>query len=275
MEGMEEENPKFDLKMEKPQIYALLGDWNSFKNYFKKDDHQRAADLIELFNLAGNTAIHIAARSDDPDLIRELLDILPEDSDRRKALRRGNAHKNTLIHQVVISCENLDMVDTLLNYEMEKKLKQPGDKNLLELVNDIGETPVYQAAKHGKLRMLKRMARYVDRMEPHLFRNTDFASILHIAILGHHFDVAMWLLKKEVINKVASAYEEVINEKVEPDENEGNEDEKDDNYRLSCLQLLSRMPSVFRSSNSQAGFVHNLIHDCMYTVLATSLPLSL
>ncbi|KAK4256159.1 hypothetical protein QN277_009063 [Acacia crassicarpa] len=248
--------------MEEPQIYALLGEWNSFKDYFKKDD-QRAADLIEPFNLAGNTAIHIAARTDDPNLIRELLDILPEDSDRRKALREGNAHKNTLIHQVVISCENLDMVNTLLDYEMEKKLKQPGEENLLELVNDIGETPVYRAAKYGRLRMLKRMTRYVDNMEPHLYRNSDFASILHIAIIGHHFDVAMWLSKMEVIKNVVSAYGEDINEKVEPDENEGNESDKDENFRMSCLQLLSKMPSVFRSSNSQAGFVHNLIYDCL------------
>ncbi|KAI9110546.1 hypothetical protein K1719_018412 [Acacia pycnantha] len=74
----------------------------------------------------------------------------------------------------------------------------------------------------------------------------------------------MWLSKKEVIKKVASTYEEGINEKVELDENEGNENERDaKNFRMSCLQLLSRMPSVFRSSNSQAGFVHNLIYDCL------------
>ncbi|KAK4256157.1 hypothetical protein QN277_009061 [Acacia crassicarpa] len=265
MEIREEENPKFDLKMEEPQKYALLGKWNYFKNYFKKDDHQRAADLIEPFNLARKNAIHIAVRSDDPDLIRELLDMLPEDSDRRKALRMGTAHLNTLMHQVVF-CENLDMVETLLNYEMEKKLKQPGDENLLELVNDIGETPVYQAAKHGRLRMLKRMSRYVDSMEPHLYRNSDFASNLHIAIIGLHFDVAMWLSKKEVIKKVASAYVEGINEKVEPDEKEGSENEKDGNFRLSCLQLLSRMPSVFRSSNAQAGIAHNLIYDFSSTI---------
>ncbi|KAI9110643.1 hypothetical protein K1719_018509 [Acacia pycnantha] len=262
MESSEEQKPKFDLKMEEPQKYALLGEWNSFKNYFKKDNQQRVADLIEPFNLARKTAIHIAVRSDDPGLIQELLDMLPDDSDRWKALRVGTAHKNTLMHQVVF-CENLDMVDTLLKYEKKKNLKQPGDKNLLELVNDIGETPVYQAAKHGRLRMLKRMAQHIESMEPHLYRNSDSASILHIAIIGHHFDVAMWLSKKEDIKKVASAYGEGFNEKVESDENEGNENDKDENFRMSCLQLLSRMPSVFRSSNSQAGFVHNLIYDCL------------
>ncbi|XP_028793578.1 uncharacterized protein LOC114749251 [Neltuma alba] len=57
-------------------------------------------------------------------------------------------------------------------------------------------------------------------------------------------DVAKWLSKKEGIEKVASA-DEVIKEK-----------------GLSCLQLLSRMPSAFKSYNSQAG-LHNLIYVCL------------
>ncbi|XP_028764609.1 uncharacterized protein LOC114722684 [Neltuma alba] len=241
----EEENPKLvDPRMEEPQTFALLGKWDYFLNYFR----QKAAadDLIKPFNLAGNTAIHIAARSDNPDLLRKLLDMLEKASidHRREALREVNAHKNTLLHQVAL-CEEVEMVDLVLKYEKDKNLAKPDDENLLELRNDLGETPVYRAAKYGRLRMLKRMAQHVENMEPHFHRTSDFTSILHIAIIGQHFDVAKWLSKKEGIEKVASAYEG-IKEK-----------------GLSCLQLLSRMPSAFKSYNSQAGFVHNLIYVCL------------
>ncbi|XP_054792687.1 uncharacterized protein LOC129298317 isoform X1 [Prosopis cineraria] len=237
-----EKKIKFDPKMERPQEYALHCDWVSFKTFFHNDPKA----LIQTFDLAGNTAIQVATRSDDPDLIRQLLDMLPDDNDRRQALRTGNAHKNTLLHQVIF-CDNLEMVDTVLNYETDKKLKKIDDdeEDLLELLNDLSETPVYRAAKYGRLRMLKHMARLVDDIKKHFHRRQpklDITSILHIAIIGQHFDVALWLSKKEGIEKVAF-------------ENDGN--------RLTCLQLLSRMPSVFRSYNSQSGFIDNLIYTLL------------
>ncbi|XP_054810855.1 uncharacterized protein LOC129312330 [Prosopis cineraria] len=227
-----EKKIKFDPKMETPQEYALYCNWVSFKIFFHKDPKA----LIQTFDLAGNTAIHVSTRSDDPDLIRQLLDMLPDDGDRRQALRMGNAHNNTLLHQVIF-CNNLKMVETVLNSEMDKKLKKTNDDedDLLELLNDLGETPLYRAAKCGRLRMLKHMAGLVDDMKKHFHRRQpklDITSILHIAIIGQHFDVAVWLSKKEGIEKVAF-------------ENDGN--------KLTCLQLLSRMPSVFQSYNSHSS----------------------
>ncbi|XP_054792688.1 uncharacterized protein LOC129298317 isoform X2 [Prosopis cineraria] len=182
-----EKKIKFDPKMERPQEYALHCDWVSFKTFFHNDPKA----LIQTFDLAGNTAIQVATRSDDPDLIRQLLDMLPDDNDRRQALRTGNAHKNTLLHQVIF-CDNLEMVDTVLNYETDKKLKKIDDdeEDLLELLNDLSETPVYRAAKYGRLRMLKHMARLVDDIKKHFHRRQpklDITSILHIAIIGQHF----------------------------------------------------------------------------------------
>ncbi|XP_054814045.1 uncharacterized protein LOC129314590 isoform X2 [Prosopis cineraria] len=182
-----EKKIKFDPKMERPQEYALHCDWVSFKTFF----HNEPKALIQTFDLAGNTAIQVATRSDDPDLIRQLLDMLPDDNDRRQALRTGNAHKNTLLHQVIF-CDNLEMVDTVLNYETDKRLKKIDDDedDLLELLNDLSETPVYRAAKYGRLRMLKHMARLVDDIKKHFHRRQpklDITSILHIAIIGQHF----------------------------------------------------------------------------------------
>ncbi|XP_054814037.1 uncharacterized protein LOC129314583 [Prosopis cineraria] len=194
-----ESRSSVDPKMEEPQKHALGRDWDSFKNFFKTAGEPR--DLIQSFNLGRDTAIHVAARSsDDSGLVRELLDMLPEDSCRWRALREGNAHRNTLLHQVVF-CKQVNMVDAVVEYEMERKLKQDRDENLLELLNDLGETPVYRAAKYGRLSILKRMERYVDDMQKHFYRDSDFTSILHIAIIGQHFDVAVWLMTKKGIRK--------------------------------------------------------------------------
>ena len=59
-------------------------------------------------------------------------------------------------------------------------------QSLLELGNDLGETPIYRAAKYGKLKILKKMANYVVDMEKH-FQRKDGTSILHIAIIGQYF----------------------------------------------------------------------------------------
>lgn len=66
---------------------------------------------------------------------------------RRRALSEGNSHKNMLLHQVVF-CEQVMMVDAVLEYKIEKKLKRDGNENLLELRNDLDETLVNRAAKY-------------------------------------------------------------------------------------------------------------------------------
>ncbi|XP_028786482.1 uncharacterized protein LOC114742375 [Neltuma alba] len=233
--------PKFEQKMKQPQEAALRRDWRAFKNFFQDDP----IALMQTFDLSDNTAIHVAAQSNDPHLIRKLLDMLPQDSDCRGALRTGNVHKNTLLHQV-IHCKNLEMVDTVLNYEEQRRLKLPGDEDLLELPNDLGETPLYRAAKYGKLNMLKHMARFVD-IRRHFYRRPrhedtvpDRTSILHIAIIGQYFEVALWLSRVKGIEEVAVA---------------------NDRNGLTCLQLLARMPSVFRSYDySQMGFLERQIY---------------
>ncbi|KAI4353988.1 hypothetical protein L6164_002902 [Bauhinia variegata] len=229
--------------MEKPQRALQSGDWKSFKRFFEED--KRA--LLETFDLAGNTAIHIAAISNNHQLLKEFLEMLSP-QDRWHALRRKNFLQSILLHSVDTSVETAEVV---LN--CEKELPPPPDDEidpremgekelpLLEIRNLMGETPIYRAAIDGNLKLLKFLTKQVADLEKHFHRNNDKVSILHAAVVAQHFEVALWLLKLDETQLDGTlAYE------------------KDDNG-CTCLQLLSAMPSVFRSG-TQFGIVKQWIY---------------
>ncbi|KAF7845470.1 ankyrin repeat-containing protein ITN1-like [Senna tora] len=234
---------KYKDKMEKPKRHALLKNWAAFKHFFQQDK----AALLEPIDSSENTAIQVAARSNDPQLVIELLEML-QPTHRIFALRKGNAHKNTLLHQLIY-CSNVNMVDALLQYH--QKLTQTDaqaetEVPLLELTNELGETPVYRAAKYGRLDVLNHMATHVPlhHIHNHFPPKIHNTSILHVAIIGQYFEVAMWLISR------VQGMDVLVNEK---DEN-----------GLTCLQLLSQMPSVFRSfSQSRMNFAEWFIYSLL------------
>ena len=177
----------FEDKMKKPQKHARNKNWKSFKKFFEADKK----GLMEPFEFHGNTAIHVAAESNDPKLLTALLEMLSA-SERWRVLRKKNDHQNTLLHEVPY-CSNVKMADVV--FKFEKDLSSPEEKPLLELINDFGETPVFAAAKYGNLRMLKHMAERVVDLEKHFHREEDKISILHVAVLGQYFGVYLCLMK--------------------------------------------------------------------------------
>ncbi|KAJ1428704.1 PGG domain [Sesbania bispinosa] len=234
----------FERKMEKPQRAALEGDWNAFKKFFEQD---RKA-IVEPMDLNKNNALHVATRSNKPQLIAELLDMLPV-HDRWRALRQKSAYKNTILHQAVLYSKNVEIVDMLLRYEKEVPPPPPDQEiddepqekqlPLLEMKNYLGETPLYRAAKVGNLKMLQHMAQRVADLQLHFIRDSDKTPILHAAIITLHLDVAVWLMKVD---------ENLAYEK--------------DDKGLTGLQLLSSMPSVFRS-HSNLGTAKSLIYSLL------------
>ncbi|KAI4353970.1 hypothetical protein L6164_002885 [Bauhinia variegata] len=230
-----------DKKMEIPQRALQSGDWKSFKRFFQED--KRA--LLETFDLTGNTAIHIAAIFNKHQLLNEFLEML-KPRDRWHALRRRNFLQSILLHSVNTSVE---IAEVVLNWE--KELPLPSDDEiepqemeekelpLLESRNLKGETPIYRAAIDGNLKLLKYLTKQVADLEKHFHRNIDKVSILHAAVVAQRF-VALWLLKLDG----TLAYE------------------KDDNG-CTCFQLLSTMPSVFRSG-THYGIVKQRIYDFIY-----------
>ncbi|RDX82502.1 hypothetical protein CR513_36698, partial [Mucuna pruriens] len=237
----------FERKMEKPQRAALKEDWKAFKQFFEENKNA----LLEPMDLDKNTAFHVATRSNKPHLLAELLVMLPI-SDRRSALRQKNACSCTVLHHATLFTDDVQVVDVWLGYEEEEPLA------LLKMKNDLGETPLYMAAKEGNIKMVQHMTNFVRvaaekgiikmvqhmtnfvrEFQFHCIRDSDKLPILHVAIIGQHFgiehylyfcggDVAIWLMK--VDDELGLGLGEVKDEK-----------------GLTALQLLSKMPFVFRS----------------------------
>ena len=180
----------YEEKMEAPQRHYFHSERKSFREFFKNDPDA----LLEPLDLLGNTSIHVAIRSKIPQLVRELLEMLSE-SDKRRVLTIANNRNYTVLHY---ASSDFKMVDVLLAYHEELRAHAVAGeiepkRSLLELKNDLGETPVYRAAKRGNLEVLKEMVKHVD-MEKHFRRDIDGTSILHMAIIGQCFGESIFLI---------------------------------------------------------------------------------
>lgn len=195
----------FERKMEKPQRAVLKEDWKAFKKFFEQDKQA----LLEPMDLDKNTAIHVATRSNQPRLLAELLQMLSV-SDRWRALRRKNTHRNTILHHTIKFTENIEIVDVIL--ECEKEVRPPADEEidepeekqlaLLEMKNDLGETPLYRAAKSGNIKLLRHMAKSVADIQLHFIRDSDKLPILHAAIISQHFGKSLRLQHNFITSNV-------------------------------------------------------------------------
>ncbi|KAL1324438.1 hypothetical protein HN51_034598 [Arachis hypogaea] len=229
-ESIKEQISMFDEKMISAQRAARRENWREFKKIFEEDRMR----LLEPLDLFGNTAIHIATHSNSPNLLQELLEMLPR-QERWRAMRMGNCVNNTLLHEIIF-CTTVEMAGVVFKLEKELQQEEPYEP-LVEVRNDSGESPLFRAAKLGKLKMLKYMAKHVVGDIRSHFVRFDRCSILHACILGQFFDVAIWLLKLD-----------------------GNLAQHKDMDGLTCLQLLANMPLVFRSQTPSMGAVKNLMY---------------
>ncbi|TKY68763.1 Espin protein [Spatholobus suberectus] len=210
--------PLFSEKMKLAQKAATAIRWEDFKKIMKDDKE----NLLKWLDLFGNNAIHVATRSNNPQLLKELIEVLPKEG-RWQAMCKENREGNTILHEVVF-CENVQMADVVFDLEEELQPQSPEVKrSLLEHENRRGEAPLFMAAMHGKLKMLKHMAKHIAKhnmgdIRKYLHRSYK-CSALHASVIEQHFDVAIWLVRMD---------KELAMEK----------DEKES----TCLQLLSKMP---------------------------------
>ncbi|CAJ1948662.1 unnamed protein product [Sphenostylis stenocarpa] len=210
--------------------------WKDFKEIMK-DNRE---NILKMFDLFENNAIHVATRSNDPKLLKEMIALVPEE-ERWQAMFQKNGEGNTVLHEAVL-CKRMEMVKAVFAVEdgLQEESSVDEKRSLLEVKNSRGETPFFVAAMHGKLEMLKLMAIHFAMHEMGDFRQHlrrfDEYSALHASVIGQHFDVAYWLLRMD---------KELAKLK--------------DKQNLTCLQLLAKMPEAFRS-NFQLGPVKSLLY---------------
>ncbi|KAM3701370.1 hypothetical protein ACJW30_05G166500 [Castanea mollissima] len=239
LEEGKEKNRETISMLKKPYLAALGKQWDVMKRFFEINENRE--QLCSKMTVEEDTAFHIAAYSEEKELLQHLVKLLPPSSSLFAALNKTNTHGNNIFHEVAAT-DRVETAEFLVKKLQEVRSPDEGKlEDLLMAKNKLGETPIYRAVAHGKTEMAKYLATQVGDLSTH-FRRKDEMSILHIAVIGQHLDTAIWLLRKD--KELAK--------------------KKEKNY-LTCLQLLAKMPHVFRSYSefSHMGKLKKFLYYCL------------
>ncbi|KAG7959492.1 hypothetical protein I3843_10G072800 [Carya illinoinensis] len=179
----------------------------------------RAMHILTIHN---DTVLHKATYSKQECLARDLLQALRRE-DLEKMTRKNNSG-NTILHEA-----------STLNKAQVAMMMLEKAPDLLKIKNDLGETALFRAARYGKTECFNFLARKISetKEEEEIFtKRKDMTTILHIAILSQHFDLAL---------QIAREFKHLIKEK--------------DEAGMTALQHLSCNPSAFETERRR-GFLH-------------------
>ncbi|XP_054779476.1 uncharacterized protein LOC129287285 [Prosopis cineraria] len=193
---IEGETSLFSERIRRAQGASRSGNWRAFKEIFQEDKK----DLLKDLDLFKNTAINVATRSDSPQLLKELLEMLPE-QERWVAFTKKSCEGNTLLHEIVLICKVVEMADVVLDFEKkmpwplpeaaaEEEEEEKG-RPLLERKNSKGETPLFRAAKYENLKMVIHLAKAAaaqPQSDTKIHLRSDTRTILHASINVQSFD---------------------------------------------------------------------------------------
>ncbi|KAH8493403.1 hypothetical protein Peur_061767 [Populus x canadensis] len=197
-----------------------------------KGDKKRVAELcqkiqdhaLHVITVNDDTVLHMATYAKEASLVENLLDELP--SHHLDKLTRQNGVGNTILHETATSNHTVAIADKLLK-------RAPG---LLGMRNHNGETALFRAARYGKTDMFNFLAAKVSGYDESglqfYVQRSDKTTILHMAILSLHFDLAY---------RIALDYTHLIGQK--------------DADGMTGLQLLSCNPSAFKLEPEE-GFIN-------------------
>ncbi|KAG6755798.1 hypothetical protein POTOM_039203 [Populus tomentosa] len=185
----------------------------------KNQDH-----ALHVITVNDDTVLHMATYAKEASLVEQLLDELPDH--HLDKLTRQNGVGNTILHETATSNHTVAVAGKLLK-------KAPG---LLGMRNHNGETALFCAARYGKTDMFNFLAAKVSGYDEYglqfYVQRSDKTTILHMAILSLHFDLAY---------RIALDYTHLIGQK--------------DADGMTGLQLLSCNPSAFKLEPEE-GFIN-------------------
>ncbi|KAH9803525.1 PGG domain-containing protein [Citrus sinensis] len=175
--------------MADPVGMVFKRDREGFLDYFAD---WPAKELLDYRTVNGDSAIHIAAAMEDPQLIKKFLERLTLETGV-EALKQTDAFGNNGLHEAAV-VENYDVASILVDFS-----RKSGD------------------------------ADYDDN------------TILHMAVLGQHFETAIWLLDRDssLADKRATLKsDELSSTSRKPPKS-------DEHIGFTCLELLALMPTAF------------------------------
>ncbi|XVF84547.1 hypothetical protein PTKIN_Ptkin17bG0045800 [Pterospermum kingtungense] len=201
--------------------------------------------LFNRITACRDTIFHIAAYRGNEQVLRVLAKMVAQPK-KHELLKKKNIHGNTILHEVATTT-NIKAADVIIrellfgdgpsNHESDIR----GREEILADRNKLGETPLFRAAEYGNKMMVVYLATEIERvgsLHCH-YKRDDGVSILHIAVMGQHFDTAIWFLEK---NPELASY-------------------KDKNGKTS-LHLLASMATAFRSTSQRTGNLKQFIYYC-------------
>ncbi|KAG4142934.1 hypothetical protein ERO13_D06G158100v2 [Gossypium hirsutum] len=248
--GMEKEviisksemNNKFhDMKVAYSKLLA-----NDFQ-WLEATYKQNHEALFNPITVCGDTMFHVAAYRGSEAMLQTLVELVPQ-TKRREVLKMKNVYGNTVLHELVTTAKaeaaDLLMKEVLFSDGLNREDYIREREEILEDRNKLGETPLFRAVEYGNMSMVKYLATQIEGMggnlHRHYTRDHDGLSILHIAVIGQHFDTANWLVER---------YPELATYK--------------DNNGKTALHLLASMATSFKSSSFLSGLFEEFIYYCI------------
>ncbi|KAK7857162.1 hypothetical protein CFP56_019207 [Quercus suber] len=144
LEEGKEKNWETISMLRKPYLAALGGQWDVMKSFFEKN----RAQLCSQMTVEEDTAFHIAAYSEEKELLQHLVNLLPASSSLFEALNMKNTHGNNTFHEVATT-DGVETAKFLVKKLQEVYRPDEGKlEDLLKAENKLGETPIYRAVAH-------------------------------------------------------------------------------------------------------------------------------
>uniref|UniRef100_A0A7N2LU42 PGG domain-containing protein n=1 Tax=Quercus lobata TaxID=97700 RepID=A0A7N2LU42_QUELO len=182
---------------------------------------------LHILIIHDDTVLQVASYAKKHDLILRPLEELP--NRHLDKLTRQNHIGNTILHEAAIYNYSIDVAKKVLE-------KAPG---LLCMRNHLGETALFRSVRYGKQIMFnflaKKIADYDEPNQKLFLQRSDKTTILHIAILAQHFELAL---------DIATKFGQLLGER--------------DGDGMTGLQLLSCNPGAFQR-DGEKGLLNSVI----------------
>ncbi|XP_039034503.1 protein ACCELERATED CELL DEATH 6-like isoform X1 [Hibiscus syriacus] len=229
----------FFAEMSDPYAKVMENDAQGLKIIYENNRNA----LFNRINACGDTIFHIAAYNGRNEPLQVMLKLVPQ-SRKRELMMMKNGFGNTILHEAAtttnVRAADLLIRELLLFHENDIRQRE----EILAARNKLGETPLFRAAEYSNKTMVVYLAREIERggnLMSHYKRN-DGTSILHIAVIGQHFDTAIWFLKKD---PQLATYR--------------------DKHGKTSLHVLAGISSAFKSSSPIRGIFKGSFYNCLHS----------
>ncbi|KAA8526408.1 hypothetical protein F0562_008389 [Nyssa sinensis] len=165
---------------------------------------------LSIITIHKDTVLHMAAYTEQADLVHHLIDALPDDrlSEMVKAV---NNVGNTILHEAATSNKLVEAAREMLSRAAELA------PSLLSKQNEYYETALFRAVRYGKSTMFKFLDGEIkknftgEEAQEKFYRKEDKTNMLHVATIAAHFDSSIWRFPWwEAVRKEVKRYDSAL-----------------------------------------------------------------